>query len=282
MRRGSSFLLGAALGLSAAVVTGLVAHGCGDQDTAGTGVIVGTGGGVGAGGHGGSGAAGGAVAGGGADAGGDTGPDAGDGSVDDGGDGSVDDGGNGTFITLYPDAGPLPGESACTVIEHVGIPVASRIHVPICTPVSYPTNPPSGGNHWPIWAAYRAYQETPVPHEMYVHNEEHGTIVFLYRCEGACPEVVAALSAVYDAFPPDPLCAGLGPAARLVLTPDPDLATPIAAAAWGATYTATCIDQASLMQFALDHYAQGPEDFCTDGLDIEGMGSICADAGDGG
>src|ERR1700685_2199553 len=39
MRRGSSFLLGAALGLSAAVmaVTGLVAHGCGDQDTAGTG-----------------------------------------------------------------------------------------------------------------------------------------------------------------------------------------------------------------------------------------------------
>ncbi len=94
--------------------------------------------------------------------------------------------------------------------------------------------------------------------------------------------MVAALSAVYDAFPADPLCAGLGPAARLVLTPDPDLATPIAAAAWGATYTATCIDQASLMQFALDQYGQGPEDFCTDGLDIEGQGSVCADAGDGG
>ena len=37
--------------------------------------------------------------------------------------------------------------------------------------------------------------------------------------------------------------------ARLVLTPDAKLATPIAIAGWGVTYTATCIDKASLNDF---------------------------------
>jgi Protein of unknown function (DUF3105) len=185
----------------------------------------------------------------------------------------------GTTTTLHPDASPLPGETTCTVIEDVDITVPSRNHVPVCTPVTYDTNPPSGGDHWPIWAAYREYQETAVPREMYVHDLEHGAIVFLFRCAGSCPDVVDALSSVFTGMAADPLCDGLGPTARHVLTADPDLATPIAAAAWGATYTATCIDAPSLQQFARDHYAHGPEDFCTDGLDIEGQASTCADGG---
>ena len=67
----------------------------------------------------------------------------------------------------------------------------------------------------------------------------------------------------------------------MVLTPDPLLDTPIAAAAWGATYTATCIDEASLRAFADAHYGQGPEDFCSDGIDVEKM-PPCVDAGTGG
>jgi hypothetical protein len=309
MRRGSSFLLGAALGLSGAtvLVASLAAHGCGDQDTAGTGTIVGTGGSAGTGGGRGSGASGSTGAAGGAGASGGAAPDAGDAGTD--GDGGVDDGGDGgdggagcagelgadfgcdggidaggadggeIVVTLHPDAGPLPGESTCTVVETTGTPIPCRFHLPICTPIRYPTNPPSGGDHWPLWAAYRKYTQTVVPREMFVHDEEHGAIVLLYRCAGACPEVVAALSSVFDAFPPDPLCTSPGPPARLVLTADPDLPTPIAAAAWGATYTATCIDTDSLTQFMLDHYAQGPEDFCSDGVDVDGTVGACADAG---
>jgi hypothetical protein len=187
--------------------------------------------------------------------------------------------GGGTVTTTHPGAKPLPGETACTVTEDVDIPVPSRNHVPVCSSVTYDTNPPSGGDHWPIWAAYRIYQETVVPREMYVHDLEHGGIVFLFRCSGSCTDVVDALTTAFDGMPADPLCDGMAPTARHVLTADPDLATPIAAAAWGATYTATCIDPPSLAKFARDHYAQGPEDFCTDGLDIEGQSNVCADGG---
>ncbi|MFT3771932.1 MAG: DUF3105 domain-containing protein [Minicystis sp.] len=198
-----------------------------------------------------------------------------------GGSGGTGGGGTGPVTTiLHPNAPPLPGQSECKVVEVTGIPVASAMHVPACTPVDYPTNPPSGGNHWAIWAAYKKYT-APIPREMYVHDLEHGAVVLLYRCDGACPDVVAALDEVFASLS-DPSCAGPpGPSARVIVAPDPDLDTPIAAAAWGATYTATCIDVTSLEAFAADHYAQGPEDLCGDGLDVS-VGSPCASTADAG
>lgn len=193
--------------------------------------------------------------------------------------GGVDAGMPGT-TTTSPGEEPLPGQTACQVVEVTRIPEPDFLHITPCTPITYATNPPSGGDHWPIWAAYKIYTEV-VPREMYVHDLEHGAIVLTYRCSGACPEVVAALTQVFESMA-DPECLTLmGPAARMVLTPDPLLPTPIAASAWGATYTATCIDVPSLQAFANAHYGQGREDFCTDGQDIESM-PLCADAGDGG
>jgi uncharacterized protein DUF3105 len=189
-------------------------------------------------------------------------------SASPGGGGGGDAGTDGPITTtVYPNDPPLPGETECKVVETTGIPIASRIHVPICTPVDYPTNPPCGGNHWPVWAAYREYT-TQVPREMYVHDLEHGAVVLLYRCQEPCPNVVSALHAQMNDID-DPLCltAGEGVNARLVLTPDPLLATPIAATAWGATYVATCIDPPSLKAFILSAYGKGPEVLCNDGFD---------------
>ncbi|APR78112.1 putative membrane protein [Minicystis rosea] len=180
-----------------------------------------------------------------------------------GGDSGTGGSGDGPKTTeLHPDAPPLPGESECKVVEVTDIPVASATHVAACTSVDYPTNPPSGGNHWAVWAAYKKYT-SPVPREMYVHDLEHGAIVLLYRCADACPDVVAALTEVFDAVSDD-TC----PTPRLILTPDPKLDTPIAAAAWGATYTATCIDVPSLKAFAETHHGHGPEEVCGDGMDV--------------
>jgi len=178
---------------------------------------------------------------------------------------------------LTPDAPPLPGQSACRVVKTTNIPVASANHVALCSDVAYTTNPPSGGDHWGQWAAFKKYT-TPVPREMYVHDMEHGAVVLSYRCDEACPDVVAALEKVFDEATADPLClsAGAGPKARLVLTPDAELEAPIAAAAWGATYTATCIDTASLAAFVAEVYGKGPEDTCYDGVDVEGSPVSCA------
>jgi hypothetical protein len=186
-------------------------------------------------------------------------------------DGGVVSGAGGTPVTTttHPTAPPLPGETDCTVTEVTSIPEPDFNHIAVCTALTYATNPPSGGNHWPVWAAFKKYTEV-VPREMYVHDLEHGAVVFSYNCPSGCPDVVSALASVFDGMA-DPLCLSNpgGPAARVVLTPDPDLATPIAASAWGATYTATCIDLPSLRAFANANYGKGREVLCANGVDVE-------------
>ena len=141
-------------------------------------------------------------------------------------------------------------------------------HRELCTPITYPTNPPAGGDHWFAWAAYRKY-DAPVARPMLVHNMEHGGIVLFYRCADACPDVVAALDSMYENMPGD--CPELTNSSnsRLIRTPDAEIPTPIAAAAWGSIYMATCIDTASLTTFVKTVYDQGPEKgACGDGIPV--------------
>jgi hypothetical protein len=171
-----------------------------------------------------------------------------------------------TYEHVTLDAPEFP-DAACTV-EIDTPPLMPAEHVPIGTDVQWDSNPPSSGPHFPIWAAYQAYS-TPVPRGYYVHDQEHGGVVLLYRCDdaGGCPDVAAALQAASDSIPDDPLCTsgGEGVRVRTVITPDPLLDVPIAAAAWGWTYRAQCLDQASLNAFAQAHYGQGPEVLCNNG-----------------
>lgn len=172
-----------------------------------------------------------------------------------------------------PDAaitGLLTGEtgsdSGC-VVTIASPPLLPALHVAIGSDIQWDSNPPSSGSHYPIWAAYQAY-DTPVPRGYYVHDLEHGAIVFVYNCgDAGCPDVVAAFHAASDSLPDDPLCttAGEGVRVRTVITPDPLLDVTVAAAAWGWTYKAECIDLPSLKAFAAAHYGQGPEEFCTNG-----------------
>ncbi len=167
-------------------------------------------------------------------------------------------------VTLHPTAAPLAGESTCTVVEVTNISIPDGHHVAVCTPVTYATNPPSGGPHWPVWAAHAKYPSA-VPRELYTHNLEHGWIVLSYRCSGECPNTVLALEKAFDAAD-DPYCVAHGDGtARVILTPDPLLATPIAISAWGATYTATCIDAPSIADFIAKRIGRGTEMVCGGG-----------------
>lgn len=172
---------------------------------------------------------------------------------------------------LTPNAPPLPGQTECKVVMTTNIVVPAALHVATCAPVEYATNPPSGGDHWGTWAAFKKYSATVIPREIYVHDLEHGAVVIAYRCSDDCPDVVMALEKVFDEAAGDPLClsAGSTPKARLVLTKDPLLDVPIAAAAWGATYTATCIDPDSLAKFVAANYGKGPETTCYNGQDFD-------------
>jgi len=159
------------------------------------------------------------------------------------------------------------GSDAGCVVTIASPPLLPALHVAIGSDIQWDSNPPSSGPHYPIWAAYQAY-DTPVPRGYYVHDLEHGAIVFVFNCgDAGCPDVVAAFHAASDSLPDDPLCtaAGEGVRVRTVITPDPLLDVTVAAAAWGWTYKSECVDLPSLKAFAAAHYGQGPEEFCTDG-----------------
>ena len=156
-------------------------------------------------------------------------------------------------------------------------------HVPVCSSVTYRTKPPSSGNHYPIWAAYKTYA-TPIPEGFFVHNLEHGTVVLTYNCPNGCAADVAAAQAMIDALLTDPECAAQGSAVRrrTLMTPDPNLDVPFAASAWGWTLRAKCFDPVVFESFATRHYNQGREDICADGDDVSvGLPANCGlpDAG---
>lgn len=136
-------------------------------------------------------------------------------------------------------------------------------HVPTGERLTFASNPPASGSHYPTWGRW-AVHTTPLPRGHYVHNLEHGGVALLYRCASDCPDIVAGLRAVMDAQPQDPACTP-PIKSRIVLTPDPELDVPVAAAAWTYTYRADCVDAPSLSAFIRDHYDQASESLCFDG-----------------
>lgn len=169
-------------------------------------------------------------------------------------------------VAPAPDSGrlkePLRPDASCPVVIETPDLVDSP-HVAEGTPVAYNSNPPSSGPHYPAWAQFQEYTQ-PVPRGYLVHSMEHGAVLLLYKCQGACDAIVADLRRVRDAIATDPDC-DVATRVRVIIAPDPELASPVAAAAWGWIYNAQCVDVPTLTQFARDRYAKGPENFCAPG-----------------
>lgn len=165
-----------------------------------------------------------------------------------------------------PDGGPL-GECDGYVHE---LAEETPLHVPPDSNIEFSTNPPATGKHYSAWAGwYRNY--SALARGYWLHNAEHGGVILLHNCPGGCADDVAGLVALAQARPQDPLCAP-PIKSRVLVVADPRLpaGTRIAAVAWNAYYTASCLDPAALTEFIDDHYARGPEDLCNDGLPMTG------------
>jgi hypothetical protein len=153
----------------------------------------------------------------------------------------------------------------------------------VCTHIDYPTNPPTSGPHYPIWAAYKTYT-SPLPRGFWVHDMEHGAVVISYNCADSCAQDLADLATFLDAMPADPLC--MAPVKwRIVVVPDPLLDVKFAASSWGFALKSNCFDLDALSTFITDHYGKAPENFCTDGTDLSQPGAYpagCGEASDAG
>ena len=190
-------------------------------------------------------------------------------ACDDGGsDGSVDAavpaGDAGVAEAATPDGGDGGGGLCRPEVKVHTVLASPHISADAFAPSAYNSNPPSSGPHCSAWGDYGTYAQRPLPRCNYIHNLEHGAVVLLHKCAAACPEITAALAKVARDFTGDTKCT----APRFVLTPDADLEHAVAAAAWGATFTAACLDAeatAALSNFVRAHYNKAPEDVCAGG-----------------
>lgn len=191
--------------------------------------------------------------------------DAPDGALDGSSDAALDDG-------SIEDAGvdaqrviPDSGGSCTTLVETH--PIAPAAHVAECSPITYATTPPTSGDHYPRWAAYRAY-DAPIAAGFVVHGLEHGAAAITYRCDTPCPDDLAALAAYLASRPPDPRCGTTSTPHQIVVAPDPTLDVRFAAAAWGVSLRSDCFDIAALDAFLDAHVGHAPEDTCSPGTDV--------------
>ena len=176
------------------------------------------------------------------------------------------------MILLLLACTPEPTTEGCAACGGEGrvdtFPETTRDHV--AEPIDYSDTPPTNGDHSACWTSWGAHPEE-VPDEQWVHNLEHGGVVFLHHCPDGCDDEVAQVQALIDALPVDSLCEGQGVARRVVLTPDPLLDARWGLSAWGHTLSADCVDADRFTQFYLNHFGLGPEKLCNPGSDFGGV-----------
>ncbi|WP_434995279.1 DUF3105 domain-containing protein [Arthrobacter sp. Ld5] len=130
-------------------------------------------------------------------------------------------------------------------------------------PVEYEQSPPVGGDHNPIWTNCGVYTE-PLPNENTVHSLEHGAVWIAYDPEIGQAEI-------------DKLTELVGSRSYVLLSPFPDLESPVAASAWGLQLEVDSADDPRLATF-LTKYIQGeqtrePGAACSGGLTPAGLAS---------
>jgi hypothetical protein len=163
--------------------------------------------------------------------------------------------------------------TACINFEEKVPQEGIRRHIPEDQEGVYASNPPVTGEHYARWGRWQIYTQT-LRRGYWVHNLEHGGVIFLYHPE-ADPSLIEALVRVYNAIPNDPACEH----PRALLTPDPLLD-----ASWAVTSSGRepdpmggdfgfgyyikgdCIEsEQALVDFAVEHRNQAFEDVCDHG-----------------
>lgn len=132
-------------------------------------------------------------------------------------------------------------------------------HVPFGEQVTYESNPPASGPHWsqsgaaPVAAGL---YESALEEEQWVHNLEHGYVVFLYDCRGPCqPALLDDLQELLNAAPPSETFGNT----KLVIAPYSGLPFLFTAVAWDRQLHLDTLDQAALLDFYSRYVDQGPE-----------------------
>lgn len=169
----------------------------------------------------------------------------------------TDDQGMATLLTLSLTVplvgGPISGGERT-------VPNEGNLHVAVGTAVTFQTNPPASGSHYsaqgvaPLAAGlYRA--SDGVRPEQWIHNLEHGYVVYLYECNGECMDAfLNQLQALFDATGPSKFGNK-----KLVIAPYAGLGPFVMAVAWDVQQDFDTLDTGGLTAFYERHVDRGPE-----------------------
>lgn len=117
----------------------------------------------------------------------------------------------------------------------------SRDHVE--TPVTYPQTPPVGGAHSAVWQNCGFYS-APVGNEHGVHSMEHGAVWITYSPNLASDQV--------------DILKGIAQQTYILVSPYPNLGSPIVATAWGNQLKLDSASDPRLDQF-VKYFREGPQ-----------------------
>jgi hypothetical protein len=142
--------------------------------------------------------------------------------------------------TEVADCAAIVGEGFCS--EGGG-------HVPEGSEIEWMNNPPHSGKHYPLWETPGEHDD-PVERGYWVHNLEHGWIVFAHNCQGNCNAELDVLRTVME----------MRPEASILMTPDPLLDGPsFAAMSWTWVHEFDAPDLDELLCFVDQHFDHAPE-----------------------
>jgi hypothetical protein len=116
----------------------------------------------------------------------------------------------------------------------------------VAAPIDYPDPPPTSGNHDPCWAPWGVHREE-WPARNWVHNLEHGGVVFLHNCPDRCTTELEAFTNLARQKQ------------RTLVTPYAALPKRFAVVAWGHRLVSDCLDLAAFSEFYDAHFDHGRE-----------------------
>ncbi len=141
-------------------------------------------------------------------------------------------------LLVYEAARPRPGRAIADLgNDHIAYPQTA----------TYNSTPPTSGPHYESLARWGIHN-SPIPNELQVHNLEDGGVMVQYNCPDGCPEVIAELSRIVEAYD-----------RFVILAPYPQMDARIALTAWQRIDLLDEVDGPRIVEFidtyiGIDHH----------------------------
>ncbi len=128
------------------------------------------------------------------------------------------------------------------------VPISGRQHFPDGTKITYDTNPPAEGNHYPEPQDAGIYPTPPADGHL-VHSLEHGAVILWYNPKMLSKDQIKQLTDIFNSIS----------LSKTIMTSRESMDVPVAVTSWGRLLKLKTIDEKQIKAFFETNYDRGPE-----------------------